>query len=89
MIEASYGLGDLIVSGKINPDEFILSRDPLNITMSNIRNNCLDVGKIKEIAKTCLKVKEIFAYHQDIEWCISDNKLWLLQSRAVTGGLGK
>ena len=36
LIEASYGLGDLIVSGKINPDEFILSRDPLNITMSNI-----------------------------------------------------
>jgi phosphoenolpyruvate synthase/pyruvate phosphate dikinase len=37
-----------------------------------------------EIAKTSLKVEELFDYPQDIEWCISNGKIWLLQSRPIT-----
>ena len=46
------------------------------------KKQVLSDNKIKEIAQTCLKIEQIFNYPQDIEWCISDNKLCLLQSRA-------
>ncbi|GAH42162.1 unnamed protein product, partial [marine sediment metagenome] len=54
-------------------------------TRGSAERQCLSDRKIKEIAETCLKVEKIFNYSQDIEWCISNNKLWLLQSRAITG----
>ena len=109
LIEASYGIGDMIVGGKVEPDAYTVDRENLEIVkkkigrkdkMSIVKSEgieAVDVGKevaerqvlsndrIIEIAKTCLKVEKIFNYPQDIEWCISDNKLWLLQSRAITG----
>lgn len=109
LVEASYGIGDIIVSGKVEPDAYTVDRENLEIVkkkigrkdkMSIVKSKgieAVDVGKevaerqvlsndrIMEIAKTCLKVEKIFNYPQDIEWCISDNKLWLLQSRAITG----
>jgi len=109
IIEASYGLGDMIVGGKLEPDDYRVERQTLEIKdkkigrknkMSTIESESIKVvdvetklaekqvlrdDKIKEIAKTCLKVEKIFNYPQDIEWCISNNKLWLFQSRAITG----
>lgn len=107
LLEASHGIGDMIVSGKVEPDGYIINRKTLEIIekkigskdkMSTIKNSDIkifDVEKeisekqvlsddeVKEIAKICLKVEKIFNYPQDIEWCISNNKLWLLQSRAI------
>lgn len=108
LVEASYGIGNMIVSGKVEPDEYMVNRETLKVVerkiggknkMSTVESGeikVLDVEKelseeqvlseeqIKEIAKTSLKVEKLFNYPQDIEWCISDNKLWLLQSRAIT-----
>ena len=108
LVEASYGLGDMIVGGKVEPDDYTIDRETLEIKekkigkkdkMSVVENEKTKVvsvrkelaekqvltdDKIKEIVETCLKVKKIFNYPQDIEWCISNNKLWLLQSRAIT-----
>lgn len=108
VIEASYGLGDLIVGGKIEPDEFTVNRETLEILekrtgqksrMSILKNNELRVidaphelakkltltdSTVKEIAATCLKVERVFNAAQDIEWCISDDNVWLLQSRPIS-----
>lgn len=107
-MEASYGLGDMIVGGKVDPDDYIVDRETLKIKYRKIRKKnkiskvegegiklieieeesaeklVLSDDKIIEIAKTCLKVEKIFNHPQDIEWCVSENKLWLLQSRAIT-----
>lgn len=111
LVEASYGLGDMIVSGRVGPDDYSVDRESLEILekkigkknkMSTIEGEeikivdmrkelaekqALSHDKIKEIAKACLQIEEIFNYPQDIEWCISNDKLWLLQSRAITRGL--
>ena len=106
LIETSCGLGDIIVSGKIEPDEYVISRETLRIVNKRLGNKnkisiCQDGGtevinikdkkrqaisdeRIKEIAKICLNVEELFNYPQDIEWCVSNNRVWLLQSRAIT-----
>ena len=49
------------------------------------KKQVLSDDKIKKIVKTFLRVEKIFNYPQDIEFCISDNKLWLIQSRPITG----
>lgn len=109
VIEVSYGIGNMIVSGKINPDYYTIDRKSLEIKEKKIRRKgkmstikegeikvvevekrlatkqVLSEDKIKEIAKTCLKIENLFNYPQDIEWCIADSRLWLLQSRAITG----
>ena len=108
LVEASYGIGDMIVGGRVEPDDYVVDRETLEIVekkigrknkMSTVESEEIKVigikkelaekqvlsdDKIKEITKTCLKVKDIFNYPQDIEWCISNDKLWLLQSRAIT-----
>ena len=40
---------------------------------------------LKELASTALEVEDLFdGVPQDIEWAISDEKLWMLQSRPIT-----
>jgi pyruvate,water dikinase len=39
---------------------------------------------IENITKVCLNIEKAFKYPQDIEWCIHKNKIWILQSRAIT-----
>ncbi len=40
---------------------------------------------LKELSSTALEVEELFnGVPQDIEWAISDEKLWMLQSRPIT-----
>jgi len=109
LIESSYGLGDVIVSGEVEPDDFFVDRKTLNIVRKRIGSKkkmslsisgqiqIMDVGedltrkqvmpdnKVKEIAKVCLQIEKIFDYPQNIEWCIYKDKLWLLQSRPITG----
>ena len=109
LVEASYGIGDMIAGGKVEPDDYTVDRETLEIVekkigrkdkmsivesekikVVNVQNEdavrqVLSGEEIKEITQICFKVEEIFNYPQDIEWCISNNKLWLLQSRAITG----
>ncbi|RJS75588.1 hypothetical protein CW714_00165 [Methanophagales archaeon] len=108
LIEASYGIGDMIVSGKVEPDDYVVDRETLEIMEKKIGNkNKMSVchggqveiievekelagrqvilnEKVEEIAKICLDIEKVFNYPQDIEWCISNNKIWILQSRAIT-----
>jgi pyruvate,water dikinase len=106
LIEASYGIGDIVVGGRVEPDDYVVDRKTLEIVERKIgsknimtegrkaktvniekelaEKQALSDEKIKEIAKISLKVEKIFNYPQDIEWSIYSNKLWLLQSRAIT-----
>lgn len=109
LVEASYGLGNTIVGGQVDPDDFTVDRKTLeildkkignkalkavcqngeiqivNVEKALIRKQSLANEKVKENATLCLKVEKIFNHPQDIEWCIFDEKLWLLQSRPITG----
>jgi pyruvate,water dikinase len=108
LIEASYGLGDLIVGGRVQPDQYIFDRETLDLIDERVGNKfkmsvlekmevkiintpqklakrpVLSNTKAMEIANVCLKVEKTFNYPQDIEWCISNDNLWLLQSRPET-----
>ena len=48
------------------------------------KNIVLPENTIKELVSICLKIERIFNKPQDIEWCIFQSTIWILQSRAVT-----
>ncbi|MBD3339668.1 MAG: phosphoenolpyruvate synthase, partial [Candidatus Lokiarchaeota archaeon] len=107
-IEASFGIGNLIVNGEVEPDGYQIDRKTLKLldkkigakNISSIFKNgkiktikkskhetnsqLLSFDTVREISKTCLDIEKLFRKPQDIEWCIYRDKLWLLQSRAIT-----
>lgn len=110
VIEACFGLGQALVSGKVTPDRFVVHRKklwPLFHTISEKKIECVldrdatvkeqevpneksitpSLGKkhIKKLAKLARKVEAGFGSPQDIEWAVSKNKIYLLQSRPITG----
>ena len=45
---------------------------------------CIDDDEIVAIARMAEQVQNAFGIPQDIEWCIADRKIWILQARPIT-----
>ena len=44
----------------------------------------ISTERLKELSKICLDFEKLFEHPQDIEWCLYSNKIYILQSRAIT-----
>ena len=86
LVEYAAGIGDRIVSGKVIPNSIIIKRDTFMVIEKNDvnKNIVLSENTIKELVSIGLKIEGIFNKPQDIEWCIFQSTIWILQSRAVT-----
>ena len=78
VIEYSSGIGEQIVSGEIVPEKNQL-----------YWNNDLPKDAPKEFNRSSIiskfkKIESSFDFPQDIEWCICDNKFYILQTRPIT-----
>jgi pyruvate,water dikinase len=110
VVEACFGLGQALVSGKVTPDRFVVHRKTLELLFSavsekkiecvldgdrtvkeqavpNERSITPSLGKkhIRRLAKLAQKIEAGFGCPQDIEWALCKNKIFLLQSRPITG----
>lgn len=110
VIEACFGLGQALVSGKVRPDRFVVHRKKLRLlfrAISEKKIECvlyndgtvkeqplsneksitwsLNKKQIKSLAKLARKVEAEFGCPQDIEWAVWNKKIYLLQSRPITG----
>lgn len=110
LVNASYGLGEAIVSNVITPDMFRINRKYRSVleqkisqkaVMTVLRDNgtisadvekakqsqpSLNEAQLRELADIGMKIETLFAgYPQDIEWSYANGKLYLLQSRPITG----
>jgi pyruvate,water dikinase len=106
-IDASYGLGEAIVSGLVSPDNYkvrdekiikkiISSKNNAIRTLSNggineevvnemsKKSQALEDEKILELAKLGRQIEKHFSLPQDIEWCIKDGEIFIVQSRPIT-----
>ena len=108
VIEAIFGLGELIVGGIENPDHYEVLKSDLSITTKNFalqKKMLKKVGAVnkeiklsssqgkkqkisdKEIltlAKLGLALEKHYYFPQDSEWAIEKDKVYLVQTRAVT-----
>lgn len=83
VIETAEGLGEEIVSGRVNPEAYLYNwfEDKKVFDSSN---KLLTEEKFLEIAKKALDIQILFGYPCDIEFAIKDGKTYFLQARAIT-----
>ncbi len=78
-----HGLGDRLVSGEAQPQEFALSRP---------KGGYVGPPELKRLArrlyKLAVRLERDLASPQDIEWAVAEGKVHILQSRPITTLLG-
>ncbi|MBI2103209.1 phosphoenolpyruvate synthase [Candidatus Woesearchaeota archaeon] len=109
VIEAIYGLGELIVGGEVNPDMYIVDKNSREIKKIEVRKKPFGLFKnengenerqeipvdeqsrqvlsdvqIKELARLGKKLEDYYDKPQDVEWAVERERLYLVQTRAVT-----
>ena len=91
VINASPGTGQAVVSGAVNPDQFVLETASARVTRSTPggpesgRSPSLSGPQLQELTALGDGVQRLFGAPQDIEWAIeTGGKIWLTQSRPIT-----
>ncbi len=82
-IEATFGLGEALVSGRVNPDVFRL-RDGEVAQKSVGSEPAISDGQAVRLAQLGRRIEDHFGSPQDIEWCVLDDALHVVQSRPIT-----
>jgi pyruvate,water dikinase len=85
-ISACPGLGDALVSGEVDADEYLLDRNG-KVVESRLRANdsaFLDPSALRELARIGTAIESAEQGPRDIEWTIADGEIWVLQSRPIT-----
>lgn len=108
-IDASYGLGEALVSGLVSPDIYKYNKNRKEIENKTIAEKKLAImpiegggtkkvqigsdkstsqvlkdSQIKSLAELGMSIEKHYGCPQDIEWCLQDDKLYIVQSRAIT-----
>jgi rifampicin phosphotransferase len=92
VVNATRGLGEALVSGLIDPDEFILSkRDgavissrPATAAQATVGTSTVTNAQLTALGVLLLRIERHYGAPQDIEWCHDGHEFWILQSRPVT-----
>jgi rifampicin phosphotransferase len=90
IVEASWGLGEAVVSGAVTPDIYVLDAASLAVkrVVAGSRpadEPALSNTQLQEIAELGRKAESHFRFPCDIEWGIADGRVALLQSRKIRG----
>jgi pyruvate,water dikinase len=107
VIDATFGLGEALVSGQVEPDHFVATSRSGEITrrtlgakqistrakagggVESLSENArarptLSDDEIKQLVALGQQIQAEYQAPQDIEWALSDGKLYVVQSRAIT-----
>lgn len=81
-VSATRGLGDQLVSGAVDGDEWIVTADHATATRQPQQSIGSDLAR--RVAALARKAEAARLTPQDIEWAAAGDRLWLLQSRPIT-----
>ena len=90
VVNAGWGLGEALVSGRVEPDEFALAkRDGAILTARLAKNGeaagpTLSPDQLRELRDLSCRIEEHYGAPQDIEWCHDGRRFWIVQARPVT-----
>ena len=86
VVSAVRGLGDRLVSGEADADTWEVDRAGTVRAVHTHPEAALDAAQVAAVAGLVREASRHFGRPQDIEWAFEGaGKLWLLQSRPVTG----
>ena len=92
VINASWGLGEALVSGQVDPDEFVVRKADGELLWTRLGDKggdgqhsaSLTVAQVGAIARLLIDIERHYGAPQDIEWCHDGTGLWVVQSRPIT-----
>ena len=84
LIEIVKGYGEKLVLGLETPNRFLINRSDIDAIKCEGPNLNFNLATLKMIAKESLKIEEFFGTPQDIEFSLSSNNLFILQTRPIT-----
>jgi phosphohistidine swiveling domain-containing protein len=86
VIESCRGLGEALVSGKVQPDRILLRKKNLSLIRQNLAADSpsLDLKSARRLGRFVRRIERMLGSPQDIEWAIRDGVLWFLQARPIT-----
>ena len=92
VINSAWGLGEALVSGQVDPDEFTVRKRDLALTSTRLGSKggeatavpSLSPGQIAELADMLVRIEQHYMAPQDVEWCHDGRQFWIVQSRPVT-----
>jgi pyruvate,water dikinase len=84
-IEASWGLGDALVSGNVTPGSYVLDKEKLALKTKVCRDaSILNDEQLRWLGEIGRRIENFYRCPQDIEWAFHQNKFFILQSRPIT-----
>src|SRR5262249_51343676 len=82
------GLGEALVSGQVDPDEFAIDKRDLSLTSSRLGPGSLAPTllptQIDELSRILMRIEQHYGAPQDVEFCHDGQQFWIVQSRPVT-----
>ena len=92
VINAGRGLGEALVSGQIDPDEFRVSKSGGAVIAMRlgapaagaVAVSTLTADQLATLATLLARIERHYGAPQDVEWCHDGRQFWIVQSRPVT-----
>jgi rifampicin phosphotransferase len=93
VINSSWGLGEALVGGQIDPDEFVIGKRDGALRWSRIGEKgnggrsataSLTPDQLAELAAILTGIERHDGVPQDVEWCHDGAGFWVVQSRPIT-----
>jgi rifampicin phosphotransferase len=90
VVNAAWGFGEALVSGRVDPDEFTLSKRDSEVMSERLgaKNGgtgpTLSHDQLRELGGLLSRIERHYGAPQDIEWCHDGRRFWIVQSRPVT-----
>jgi rifampicin phosphotransferase len=83
-VEASFGLGEAVVSGMVNPDTFKVRDGEVVERVVATTRPALTDAQVVRLVQLGRRIEAHFGHPQDIEWCLAEGEFWIVQSRPIT-----
>ncbi|MCR8844554.1 PEP-utilizing enzyme [Paenibacillus sp. SC116] len=87
IIEWVEGLGDKLVSGEVTPSRIVVSRLTRQVTFHV--GSALPPDFILRLVQLSLDIEQDYQFPIDLEWCIEQDEVIILQVRPITALQGK
>ena len=88
LVEAVRGRGEALVSGRVQPDRYVLDPGTGAVRESApadpAAGACLDDGALRELAEMGAAIQEHYGRPMDVEWVRKDGVLQAVQARPIT-----
>src|SRR5215510_10307914 len=95
VINSSWGVGEALVSGQVDPDEFVVRKSDRELLWTRAGGKgqeqsspilSLTSEQVRELAGILLDIERYYGTPQDVEWCHDGSVFWIVQSRPITTG---